>query len=99
TGFSRDWSSDVCSSDLERLVVFLGDLNHLPTLLGRDAHGLFDEDVGTVLHGIDADGRMVLVAGEDDDGVWFFVLQHLHVVGIPKIGRASCRERGWIAGV
>src|SRR5690606_39405448 len=96
--FSRDWSSDVCSSDL-RLVT--ATKIRCP---GRDKTWLFikqcpqigDEGLGTLVD------RHVN-RGPEFTGVNVLVNQggkHMHherCLGLEKIGRASCRERVWMA--
>src|SRR5947209_17154495 len=88
TSYCRDWSSDVCSSDLDRIVrhgreTARHGLRH-SRLAARDDerpeqdHGAADEGVGAqgVLEEHERED------GRDDD------LQE------DQIGRASCRERG-----
>src|SRR5437868_9221709 len=85
TRSKRDWSSDVCSSDLVLVVIVLGaevlrralDRGHQP----RDGGG-----AGGVLLAVEEVLRRVLAdAGRAAE----------------QIGRASCRERGegWVGGV
>src|SRR5690606_41032130 len=91
TRFSRDWSSDVCSSDLHSTN------RPLPPMGGRSAPAgvlhlerrrfLWDkrlfERVRMVNHGIED----ILLPLAFEFGADF-----------AEIGRASCRERGWVAG-
>src|SRR5690606_39538717 len=97
TRFSRDWSSDVCSSDLARLHPRHADMpyrnllvlvtarlwatTHDETEAYPDA-AAFEADLALVADSLQANG------GEHAGGfaVW-------------QIGRASCRERVGIAGV
>src|SRR5690606_39735252 len=82
TRFSRDWSSDVCSSDL----VFTGfdefllhDMDVL--LVGGRVRGM----VPTGQH--ELEGRVQMISGKGK----------VLLPGLVEIGRASCRERAWIA--
>src|SRR5690606_39727118 len=96
TRFSRDWSSDVCSSDLRCIGM----------LLAGEASGEVD-DRGEAVR--DDDVLVVLNAGTAPldfrlpPGCWIKVLdtyEHDVCEGpCGEIGRASCRERGWSAGV
>src|SRR5690606_39315205 len=82
TRFSRDWSSDVCSSDLDWLVMTDADLDvfreeeeapaAFPLTSGRE-RGYHRSAVDTFLEA---------ARGAFED----------------EIGRASCREGAWIAG-
>src|SRR5690606_39393407 len=97
TRFSRDWSSDVCSSDLEV---------EGPLAMGYDVHRAGRQDPrqgdrvvrgATVLRAVD------LIAGEVDRHRAVVVeLERLVVAGpldvlADEIGRASCREGVWTA--
>src|SRR5690606_39675393 len=89
TRFSRDWSSDVCSSDLERLGVHPGLLGQLaleqPGLVLEPLLDLeqLDED----LH-LRAEHPGVEGLGEVVDRPGGVAAEDL----VPEIGRASCRE-------
>src|SRR5690606_40380236 len=96
--FSRDWSSDVCSSDLaiaacidpsERLVaVGAGaalDLSNVIALAAGGATGLSIGAVAQQAARLRADHLLV-------DGVC-----DANVLDVLEIGRASCRGRGWRA--
>src|SRR5690606_39439580 len=84
TRFSRDWSSDVCSSDLpmEYLIAVLGegDPVGLPAVLRI-------EEADLDLLGMGREEREIRALGIERDAE-----------GI-EIGRASCRERVWMWGV
>src|SRR5690606_39308596 len=89
TRFSRDWSSDVCSSDLGPSILLLRQLLsqiHSHRLLTLPSHRLLS--------------RYRLVVAENPQAkapVLFQVLLLLRIVRLElKIGRASCRERGVI---
>src|SRR5690606_40217504 len=95
TRFSRDWSSDVCSSDLELLARWWDrdgegseEGGERPgrgvDRDGEDEHGEGDLEPG----GVDAvgDPRAEHRDGRGGDGEG------------REIGRASCRERVWRAG-
>src|SRR5690606_40449992 len=89
TRFSRDWSSDVCSSDLDRLAVMLA---------GRVAEKLAFSEVSS---GAESDleqatklaRRMVARWGMSD--ALGPVAYQVHKED--EIGRAACRERGWVS--
>src|SRR5690606_40212831 len=83
TRFSRDWSSDVCSSDLALAIVLRQPHVALPARMPvrrakTQAIEVLRQDVAEYLL------RCGLGVG---------------LVGRLEIGRASCRERGWSAGV
>src|SRR5690606_40116635 len=86
TRFSRDWSSDVCSSDLNRPPAS-------PSVVDRSSLPPPVVPPG-VLHGSAAALREFMPSGR------LRFLQRsrrlLHRAG--EIGRASCRERGWGSG-
>src|SRR5690606_41046159 len=86
TRFSRDWSSDVCSSDL--VVGLRPEVDHLVVLLalGNQAGGVLGLDFLHFLGGRIDDARLLV---RDDEVV--HADRHTR-----EIGRASCRERGWI---
>src|SRR5690606_40845079 len=92
TRFSRDWSSDVCSSDLVGVQV------------GLDNYELQDADVfvaGDKFDGFSGNGAVGGVyAGYDiplGDTLFAGVEVNASLSGAKKIGRASCRERGSVA--
>src|SRR5690606_40398603 len=96
TRFSRDWSSDVCSSDLtwtnDYLAVFL-DLQTrflYYSFLGIDRNGnpLEQDDVLTFFN-----PKIGLTYHVSPDAQWYISLAKGS-----QIGRASCRERGQISG-
>src|SRR5690606_40026142 len=89
TSFSRDWSSDVCSSDLGRapLIAFFEEFEQVEALLVGQAVGapvIENEELNT---------------GQFINQLWKAPIEagHGHVLEEPrhpdKIGRASCRER------
>src|SRR5690606_40899040 len=87
TRFSRDWSSDVCSSDLQQL---------------------FSEAQRTFSSGcVRVEGALTLVdlllsKGEHERVTALLETGRTHEYRLnrplPKIGRASCRERVWVWG-
>src|SRR5690606_39296245 len=87
TSFSRDWSSDVCSSDLTRLGVRGGD--------GQRALLLVGEFLGDLLDAFDLaqdfPGR-----GNDALPRWRHAGQ-VFATAREEIGRASCRARRAVA--
>src|SRR5439155_2111275 len=94
----RDWSSDVCSSDLEARdnralgLVQFGSRN----LFVADALELFHE----LYHRAGCDFRADVAAGAPRSGIFHRGKAAVDAVGVAllfKIGRASCRERVEIA--
>src|SRR5207247_3201723 len=89
TTSTRDWSSDVCSSDLDQPVVHLGVVEEGR----RRAVAVGDPAVDLVRNQPQPAAARELkqrrdLRGGDDPAGW---------VGRRKIGRASCREREEIA--
>src|SRR5690606_39734020 len=86
TRFSRDWSSDVCSSDLP-LEVISGQAE----LFGDEVHdggghlGGIVQERAKETHGGQLQGQAELVARP--------VGAHRQAACVGEIGRASCRER------
>src|SRR3546814_12457367 len=102
-----DWSSDVCSSDLDRggfagaRIFDLGvDQRHQPRSQVARRHAdelkMFGLDIaGDVIEhmrGIATDAR---IGGEETEISIYFRGYGLVIAGPEKIGRASCRERVW----
>src|SRR5690606_41201171 len=85
TRFSRDWSSDVCSSDLA-----------LPAARGAGGDGFGRVvGVGLVAAGLGGPGRLQRGGLGRGDGVAAGVLDGPDEGPLGgEIGRASCRERG-----
>src|SRR5690606_40213100 len=92
TRFSRDWSSDVCSSDL------VGGLVPL-VAVDRSLHG---EGARTVVAVLWVRVAVVLEARDDRDLAHVLGPVELrgerHRVAGREIGRASCRGRVWSGG-
>src|SRR5699024_12518128 len=129
----RDWSSDVCSSDLgvvttaEIMEDFSAENEYFNTFSGTGAAAaagstvltelkdrellVHSEELGTYVAGrlqqiVDASPRAAAVKGRG----LFFGLSLVDESGSPdaelakkvvedQIGRASCRERGWISAI
>src|SRR5699024_12110330 len=94
TSSKRDWSSDVCSSDL-----FVGLLGRLVRQAVDELHRLVEQ-----LDPPDRELDAELVVGGDVLIPLDKVLGHVPgaaTVGREdlEIGRASCRERGWVSMV
>src|SRR5690606_40372001 len=89
TRFSRDWSSDVCSSDLTRYAI-----NSWGILYLQEARGYSLPEAGSLL-------MVNTLAGIAGAVAFGFVSDKLFDSRRPpaKIGRASCRERGEVRGV
>src|SRR5690606_40378172 len=85
TRFSRDWSSDVCSSDLSDQLAVPEGLGTIVSMALRRTHVCVIDDVGGLTcWGINNYGQTDVPDG-------------LGVVTEVEIGRASCRESGWLA--
>src|SRR5256885_7208357 len=79
TRLQGDWSSDVCSSDLEagKMEMFLENF---------DIASLIDEVASTMHPMVSKNGNTLHIERAPDLGV-------MHADQIKEIGRASCRER------
>src|SRR5207253_7285204 len=90
TRWPRDWSSDVCSSDLEPGAR----AKPGPAQAGRSVHSKAYFDEGIVRHSSKAaplqNERFDPAAADFDEGI----VRHAEPVEMDEIGRASCRERG-----
>src|SRR5690606_39981285 len=87
TRFSRDWSSDVCSSDLAAALAGLGATRARAIWLSCFT-GLIEIAAGLAGLGVANAAASVLPALlAAAAGAMLFVVSH-------EIGRASCRERG-----
>src|SRR5690606_40508415 len=87
TSFSRDWSSDVCSSDLDASYIE-PDFRAFPLRRHRaEAHTGRAWSARAAYHG---GGR----AGLTEAGIHFLEAQGPKGI---QIGRASCRERVWMS--
>src|SRR5690606_39963162 len=83
TRFSRDWSSDVCSSDLAELITARSIEPHTTEALSAEAHG------NRAL--LNTEWKMGNV---DFKGVRTITFEdYTNPYAYLKIGRASCRER------
>src|SRR5690606_41019390 len=97
TRFSRDWSSDVCSSDLDT-VLMVGGASRMPCVVSLAAE-LFGKRPQDELHPDEAVAQgaaiqAALKAGEA-------AVEDMVVTDVApfKIGRASCRERVYVSVV
>src|SRR5690606_40978481 len=92
TRFSRDWSSDVCSSDLDQQKEMLVALAVAGSEFGVDEHvravQTFDRSGGDGITRFDSSQVAQSLHLEGGGG------QAAHQTGDQEIGRASCRERG-----
>src|SRR5690606_40681162 len=94
TRFSRDWSSDVCSSDLG---VVSEELELAPDHRDRRA-----ELVSRVVDEATLRGKRLLEPVEhlvEGPGEATDLVVTFHWYPLAQIGRASCREREWVAVV
>src|SRR5262245_62519955 len=87
-----DWSSDVCSSDLEFLGMCEGVKEGAGTLLDHSLFLATSDSCEARIHSIDS--LPIMVAGTAG-GKW---KSGTHING-KEIGRASCREREKVEGV
>src|SRR5207253_3326381 len=89
TRWPRDWSSDVCSSDLRA---------HPPAgqLLLNDAP--VDTEVEELGRQTGAVAKLLPRSGGGVLGLAQDAARHRARLDHRQIGRASCRERGWVAG-
>src|SRR5690606_41118669 len=92
TRFSRDWSSDVCSSDLAELLLQYGTHEQKQFYLPRLADGREIPAFALTSPWAGSDAAAIPDTGIVCKGMW----QGEEVLG--KIGRASCRERGEVSG-
>src|SRR5690606_40589098 len=87
TRFSRDWSSDVCSSDLINEALTQASNNKVSSLKDFLAAAEVKNDKGEVLqHGINSIEMLFPEAAHATNGNEPLIYK--------EIGRASCRERG-----
>src|SRR5690606_40809740 len=93
TRFSRDWSSDVCSSDLEGAVDRIEDIRELRLSAGGQVTRL--GDIAEVSAGLeDPYQRKFRFNGADSVQVGVVMAKGFKVTDVgAEIGRASCRER------
>src|SRR3546814_9589146 len=88
-----DWSSDVCSSDLDAIAVpiaFLADLLEVPAIVHEEIHVLKLAHRG----GPAVESALSMLDGHIGRGVGFAcVMLILEDLEFDQIGRASCRER------
>src|SRR5207302_6993952 len=92
TRFSRDWSSDVCSSDLAAAIPIVRALRE--SLSGDEVRS-----VRGVLNGTTTYVLSRLEHGGSFDEAVLEAQRAGYAEADPEIGRASCRERVWMWGV
>src|SRR5690606_40454455 len=94
TRFSRDWSSDVCSSDLYLKRWFpIGRFGEPSDSAGAALYLASD-----VLSGWVTGSTILVDGGALAAGAWMRLPDGKNFTHLPKIGRASCRESGSAAG-
>src|SRR5690606_40982637 len=89
TRFSRDWSSDVCSSDLNLAEDY-------EAAYKASLEGIARDEFGKELYLFA--GKLAMKLGHTEDGVKY-LREAIALDPEYKIGRASCRERGEISVV
>src|SRR5207249_7959034 len=97
TRSKRDWSSDVCSSDLQPALAELERIRIVCDRPAVQAQGAFDQFVEHVA----LRHRVVIVPCLCLGSQGFGSRSGFGTAGqvLDKIGRASCRERVWMWGV
>src|SRR5207302_8345595 len=94
TRFSRDWSSDVCSSDLEQVLATASEAGEVKLWEMVDPAGLRRRTP----NGVDAKAERGLVPASSPAPtpapLALRVVRELKCGTQREIGRASCRERG-----
>src|SRR5699024_12220641 len=94
TRSKRDWSSDVCSSDLGQILNGAGLLNSIK-IIKSDAELAYLRHSAAITSKAVAETRPYIAAGKTDDEIAGKAAQVMLASGSGfKIGRASCRERG-----
>src|SRR5690606_40987816 len=93
TRFSRDWSSDVCSSDLA-IILYLAFYQYKGIIRLKWYYS-----TAWFVFFIACIGAFPLLSQLAAQAMDTDVVQSRDVVSRAKIGRASCRERGMIVGV
>src|SRR5690606_40947950 len=95
TRFSRDWSSDVCSSDLPEV----GELEN-PVFIGKQYMLKLQHQTGKKFSAR-GQGPYTMdeqpARGGDKSGQALDILTNYTLLAHGEIGRASCRERGEVA--
>src|SRR5690606_40433291 len=97
TRFSRDWSSDVCSSDLfVTAATGMDALTHnMEAYIAKNYHPMCS---GIALEGIKLINESIVEATHQPSLESRSKMLIASLMGA-EIGRASCRERVWRAGV
>src|SRR5690606_40318969 len=90
TRFSRDWSSDVCSSDL-----VVGEIEGVTTCVVVDPEDVAGTSSSKVqLCAVQEQSRLAVIERYQLYAWMGYRCGPWRVIGIRQIGRASCRERG-----
>src|SRR5690606_41182080 len=99
TRFSRDWSSDVCSSDLGKIIAYAENAQALVLILLDPLRYLAAQNINQVSR----TKALAPLAPEPVHRGQDFLCGHGSVPGLRRlkteIGRASCRDRGASDGV
>src|SRR5690606_41160802 len=92
TRFSRDWSSDVCSSDLGRALMTEPKL----IMLDEPSLGLSPllvQEIFGIIREINQREKVSVLLVEQNAAAALEVVNHAYLIENGQIGRASCRER------
>src|SRR5690606_40196918 len=93
TRFSRDWSSDVCSSDLDAPGRQVDDALETNRILGLENKAQIGYHVLDFFAVVEPNSADNLVRHTETDKHFF------NCPGLGEIGRASCRERVQMSGL
>src|SRR5690606_40724593 len=89
TRFSRDWSSDVCSSDLQEVNREIA--RYVDVMIGNEED--FTASLGFEVKG--ADHTLSEIETDAFKAMIETVVKEFPNFKVAEIGRASCRERVW----
>src|SRR5690606_40341361 len=98
TRFSRDWSSDVCSSDLDIDPALPEELREVGSLLHLADRKRTVSPAGSAVQGIEGGMWRLTAALADAVRAAGGRIVTSAAAERLKIGRASCRESEWVSG-
>src|SRR5699024_12197053 len=97
TRSKRDWSSDVCSSDLVKydsgflvILIYMFVLFYIMVALNKIRAKVFKWERNT-------ESASILASGFMNSGNYGLPVVLFSVGQAAEIGRASCRDRGWVS--